>query len=425
MGATFSSTNIEPQVSEAVVIGAGPAGLCSALALARSGIATTIVDPGQVLARGAGDQRTAALFAGSIDFLRNLGVWGELEKVAAPIAGIRIVDGLGGLLKSPEVTFTGKELGLDQLGYNVPHQPLVAALTRAAGEVGPLLRIARGAAVSSAEAGASGVTLALSDGAELFCRLAVAADGRRSVTRVASGIGVRTWTYPQSAIACSFEHRRGHGGWSTELHRPSGPCTTVPLPGNASSLVWVERPDEAERLAKLDESAFRAALEGVLQGLLGSIGRIGPRGSFPLAGLQADELARNRIALVGEAAHVLPPIGAQGLNLGLRDAATLADCVADAAGGDIGAPAVLSAYTSARAADVASRIFGIDIFNRSLLSRSAPVQLARGVGLHALRALGPVRRALMREGLDPHGARPGWMSPGGRPGRGAGSSRRQ
>lgn len=413
-----NSTSLLSQRPEAVVVGAGPAGLACALALAKSGVGTTIVDPGQAVTKGPADQRTAALFAGSIDFLRNLGVWGDLEKVTAPITGIRIVDSLGGLLRSPELSFTGRELGLDQLGFNVPHQPLVAALMRAAGEIGPGLQIARGAAVAAAESSATGVTLTLTDGTVLSCRLAVAADGRRSVTRAASGIDVRTWTYPQSAIACSFEHRRSHGGWSTELHRPNGPCTTVPLPGNASSLVWVERPDEAERLTKLDESGFRAALEGVLQGLLGSIGRIGPRGSFPLVGLQAEALARSRIALVGEAAHVLPPIGAQGLNLGLRDAASLADCAADAiaAGQDIGGPELLSSYTAAREADVASRIFGIDIFNRSLLSRSPPVHLARGVGLHALRALGPLRRALMREGLDPRGARPGWMSAGGRQG---------
>ena len=155
--------------------------------------------------------------------------------------------------------------------------------------------------------------------------------------------------------------------------------------------------------AALDETAFRAALEERLQGLLGSVGEIGPRGVFPLSGLAADVAGSNRVALVGEAVHVIPPIGAQGLNLGLRDAACIADCVADAlaAGGDIGAPPVLEAYGRMRRADVASRIWSIDLLNRSLLSSAPPVQALRGLGLHILKNVGPVRRRAILEGLKP------------------------
>jgi 2-octaprenyl-6-methoxyphenol hydroxylase len=189
----------------------------------------------------------------------------------------------------------------------------------------------------------------------------------------------------------------------------------VPLPGNASSLVWVETRDEAQRLAALDENAFRDALEARLQGLLGGVGAIGPRAVFPLMGLSADVFARNRVALVGEAAHVIPPIGAQGLNLGLRDGAALADCVADALreGRDPGGAETLEAYSRARRSDVSSRIYAIDVLNRSLISGLLPVHLARGLGLHALRAIAPLRRLVVREGLDHALAKPTLTQPGG------------
>jgi 2-octaprenyl-6-methoxyphenol hydroxylase len=159
----------------------------------------------------------------------------------------------------------------------------------------------------------------------------------------------------------------------------------------------------ARRLAAMDETTFRSTLEARLQGLLGPIGAIGPRGVFPLSGLTAECAGHNRVALVGEAAHVIPPIGAQGLNLGLRDAAILADCVGDAlaAGADIGGAAVLSAFSRARRLDIASRAWSIDLLNRSLISDLVPVQLLRGSGLYALKTINPLRRLAIREGLAP------------------------
>ena len=141
---------------------------------------------------------------------------------------------------------------------------------------------------------------------------------------------MRSWSYPQSAVAAVFRHSRGHEGVTTELHRRTGPLTTVPLPGNMSSLVWVEQPSEAQRLGALSDQEFADALDERLQGLLGCISPCGARVVFPLSGHNADRMGGNRTALVGEAAHVIPPIGAQGLNLGLRDASVLAECVADA-----------------------------------------------------------------------------------------------
>ena len=392
---------------EVAVVGAGPAGLASALALAGLGV--------RVVAVGAmpssRDTRTAALFAGSITLLDNLGVGDVCRNDGQPITGIRIIDDMGSLLRAPEVTFTAAEAGLERFGYNVANTRLVEALRRRGRELPHLTLV--DANVGEVVVGDAGAKVHLADGRTLAAQLVVGADGRQSLCRQAAQIPVKTWAYEQSALACTFAHQREHGGISTEFHRPAGPFTVVPSPGRSSSLVWVERPERAKELAGLEEAAFRQALERRLQGMLGAVGDIGPRSVFPLTGMAAQAAGRNRVALVGEAVHVIPPIGAQGLNLGLRDAACIADCVADAlaVGGDIAAPAVLEAYGRMRSTDIASRIWTVDLLNRSLLSSAAPVQALRGIGLHILRNVGPLRRLAIREGLGPSFIAPRLMQP--------------
>jgi len=381
------------------VAGAGPAGLAAALCLARNGLRVAVVGAPPPRA----DNRTAALFTGSIRLLRNLGVWDACAAASEPLTAIRIVDDMGGVLRAPEVLFTAAEVGLEALGYNVPNSVLAQTLRRRVEEaVEGLMRVEPGP-VTRVEIAPDHARLQLAEDRSLRVRLLVGADGRTSLCRSAAGISTRDWSYEQSALTCTFAHQRAHHGISTEFHRPAGPLTVVPSPGRSSSLVWVERPAVARRLAALDDATFRDALEARLQGLLGPIGDIGPRGLFPLSGLTAEVAGRNRVALVGEAAHVIPPIGAQGLNLGFRDAAILADCVADAraAGRDIGAPETLLAYTRARRADIASRAWSIDLLNRSLITGFVPFQLMRGLGLHALKTIGPLRRLAIREGLAP------------------------
>ena len=357
------------------------------------------------------DTRTAALFAGSITLLDNLGVGDVCRNDGEPITGIRIIDDMGSLLRAPEVTFTAAEAGLERFGYNVANARLVEALRRRARELPHLTLV--DANVGEVVVGDAGAEVRLADGRTLAAKLVVGADGRQSLCRQAAQIPVKTWAYEQSALACTFAHQRPHGGISTEFHRPAGPFTVVPSPGRTSSLVWVERPEIAKELAALEEAAFRQALERRLQGMLGAVGDIGPRGVFPLTGMAAQAAGRNRVALVGEAVHVIPPIGAQGLNLGLRDAACIADCVADALaiGGDIAAPAVLEAYGRMRSTDIASRIWTVDLLNRSLLSSAAPVQALRGIGLHILKNVGPLRRLAIREGLGPSFIAPRLMQP--------------
>lgn len=391
--------------TQAVVVGAGPAGLASALALAQAGLDVALVGPPAY--RAAAERRTAALFPSSINALRNLGVWDAVAPASAPMTGLRIIDETSATLRSPQVLFEARELGLEVLAYNVPNAALVEALEAA---VAAQPRISRAAlsVAASIETGAAVVTVQPKDGAAVTARLAVAADGKTSLARAAAGIAAEAWAYEQTAIVASFAHSRPHRGVSTEMHRHSGPLTTVPLPGRASSLVWLVKPEQATQLLALDDAAFSATLEGELQGLLGSVAEITPRTSFPMQGLGTDRYGARRIALVGETAHAFPPVGAQGLNLTLRDIAALADIAgrAKARGEDPGSDAVLAAYDAARRVDVKGRTTGVDLLNRSLLAGLGPIDLARGAGLHLLAAIGPLRRLAMRRGMGPGGEQP-------------------
>ena len=395
---------------DAAVVGAGPAGLAAALGLAATGLNVVIVDSGAaepVPAASKRDFRTAALFGCNINLLHNLGVWPLVAAASAPLRAIRIVDAGGTLLRAPEILFRAQDLGLTELGWNIPNAALVQGLASLA-RGSPRIEVQYGAPVVGVDVAADHVVLRLQTGRSVLAGLVVGADGRRSICRAAAGITVRTWPYDQTAVIARFEHSRSHDDVSTELHCQAGPCTTVPLPGRQSSLVWVERPAVAARLATMAPASFRAALEDRLDGLLGTLGEPVGRATFPLSGLTADHLARNRVALVGEAAHVMPPIGAQGLNAGLSDVAALVDVVgqAFARGDDVGSSVVLAAYAATRDTDIKRRISAIDVLNRSLTSSILPVSLLRGAGLHALAALPSLRRRLMREGLAPPGPLP-------------------
>jgi 2-octaprenyl-6-methoxyphenol hydroxylase len=247
------------------------------------------------------------------------------------------------------------------------------------------------------------VAIRARQGRSLSARLVVGADGRQSLCREAAGIEVRRRNLNQAAVTFNIGHSRPHRNISTEFHTPQGPCVFVPLPGDRCSVVWVAAPGEAERLMALTDGDLSEATERQSHSILGRITVEPGRHLFPLVIEQPGQFARHRVALVGEAAHVLPPIGAQGLNMGLRDAAGIADIVRETmlSGQDPGAPQALDRYNSARRADVASRTFVIDMANRSLLSDFVPMQVLRAAGLHLIGAIGPLRRIAMREGLAP------------------------
>jgi 2-octaprenyl-6-methoxyphenol hydroxylase len=406
------STSLVRRDHTITVVGAGPAGLAAALSLARGGADVAIAAS---LTKSERDPRTTAVLGGGLEFLKNLGVWDRCAPGSAPLRAIRIIDDRGGLMRAPEVVFRSEIVGLDQFGANIPNTVLVEALIAAARSE-PTMTLYDTEAVTAIEPNESGVLITDAEGHVWTSQLCVGADGRGSRARTAASIATRAWSYPQTAIVTQFCHARTHDDISTEFHRAAGPLTTVPLPtpsagGYASSLVWVETPAESQRLLALDEDAFTVALAERLQGLLGRISSLSARAAFPLSGLSAAVMAQNRVALVGEAAHVLPPIGAQGLNLGLRDAAALADCVADgqAAGHAPGSPAVLAHYHAARSKDVASRTFAVDALNRSLLLDLLPVQMARSLGLHLTANSTTIQRMAMRQGLEPIGDLPRLM----------------
>jgi len=394
------------------VVGTGPAGLAAALALAHGGSRVALIGPAlppqspQPL-----DTRTAALLESSIDMLKALGVWKALLPHAAPLKAIRIIDATGSLFRAPDVEFRASELGLDAFGYNIANSVLVEVLyAKAADSVAALYP----ATVKRVEFAPSHVRLS-TQGAQISARLVAGADGRNSICRKAAGIAASEQAYGQAAIATSFTHRAPHCGHSIELHRRGGSVTTVPLTDQAaSSVIWIDGTEEIEAVMRLDAESFAAALQDRLEGLLGQVEEVGARAQFPVTRLAAETLAGRRTALVGEAAHILPPIGAQGLNLGLRDAATLADCVAVALahGGDPGSDDVLSAYDRARKVDVLTRTYGIDLLSRSLLSGFLPLQAARGIVSHGLNALPPLRRLVMRIGMMPPTELPSLMRPG-------------
>ena len=388
--------------AEVAVVGGGPAGLVSAIALAASGVETLQIAPA-----AADDHRTTALLASSVTALVTLGVWQACRAHAAPLAAIRIVDDSRRLLRAPEVGFTAAEIGLDAFGYNIENRHLLAALSARAAEL-KLSRIAAGALAVASDS--DGITIKLPEGVAR-ARLAIGADGQRSLCRAAAGIGTDRRAYPQAALTLNLGHDRPHQDTSTEFHTESGPFTLVPLPGHRSSLVCVLEPVQAAALAAMSDADLSDEIERRAHSLLGKMRVEEGRGMFALAVETAHSFARQRIALVGEAAHVVPPIGAQGLNLGLRDAATLAELVADARrqNVDVGSPSVLARYDAQRRADVTGRTIAIDLLNRSLLTDFIPAQGARGLSLYLVDRIGPLRRALMREGVAPTASQPRLM----------------
>jgi 2-octaprenyl-6-methoxyphenol hydroxylase len=392
-------------IAETVVVGGGPAGLTAATALASSGVETALI----AMSTAAHDNRTTALLASSVTALEVLDVWQGCAAQAAPLRRMRLVDDTARLLRAPEVSFDAAEIGLPAFGYNIENRHLFAALDSRARAV-PALTVVAGKAVEVL-IGDSDVTVALDDGGRVTAQLAIGADGRHSLCRTAAGIATDRRSYPQTALTFNLSHARPHDDTSTEFHTESGPFTLVPLPGLRSSLVFVVAPDDAPRLTSLDEAALAEAIERRSHSLLGKISIEPGRGVFPLAVETARCFGQNRIALIGEAAHVMPPIGAQGLNLGLRDAATIAELVVAARrdSGDVGSSELTARYEHMRRADVTSRALAVDLLNRSLLSDFLPLQGARGLGLYLLDRIGPLRRAVMREGVEPAASRPRLM----------------
>ena len=401
----MQSGDSKPATVEVAVIGGGPAGLTAAIALAAAGVESALVSAPE----RRPDNRTTALLMGSVSALEALRVWETCHAYAAPLRAIRMIDATRRLLRAPQVMFEAAEIGVEAFGHNIENRHLMAALDVRAATLAHLRRFAAPAiAIEPAE---QDVLVGLSGGQRVRARLVIGADGRRSLCRQAAGIGTDGFGYEQSALTLNLGHTRPHDDVSTEFHTETGPMTLVPLPGNRSSLVYVASPGMAKRLQRLDAATLAAMIEQRSHSLLGQFSVEGDRGLFRLGWERARRFAGRRIALIGEAAHVIPPIGAQGLNIGLRDAATVAELVVAVhrRGGDVGTVALTDQYDAARRSDVSSRSLAVDLLNRSLLSDFLPLQGARGLALYLLDRVGPLRRAVMREGMTPTLSQPRLM----------------
>ena len=391
-----------PLVSDVVMVGAGAVGLSIGIALAQAGLTVSLV--GTVDGRPTG--RTVALLEGSVQFLARLGVWPQLSSLSEPLRIMRLVDDTGSLFRGPPLDFDAREIGRDCFGYNIQNHLLVAALAEAAAGT-PNLTLLAGR-LKNFILGPDHVSAAGPDGVAVMGSVLVATDGRRSSARKAAGIAAREVAYRQEALTTTLHHDRPHRNVSTEFHTRQGPFTLVPLPATAeaphrSSLVWGMTPEEAERRADISPERLARDIERQSRMLLGRIRVVGPVGRFPIGSLKADRLVGPRLALAGEAAHAMAPIGAQGLNLSLRDAAALVDVLSDArrGGEDLGSASVLDRYARSRNGDIAARSFGVDWLNRALLDDRLPTDFLRGAGLLAMSGIGPLRRFAMRQGLMP------------------------
>ena len=386
---------MDTRETDILIAGTGPAGLVAALGFAHAGFKVVLVGPPVP----ATDRRTTALMNPALAVLQRLGVLDSLRDKAAPLRAMRIIDATRRLVRSPTVTFRASEIGEDQFGLNLPNAVLIPALAEAVAAQ-PAIDW-RKTVVSNWHLGADRATATLEDGGTISAALAVAADGRLSPAREAAGIRSSARAYPQAALVLNFRHRSDHAFTSTEFHMETGPFTQVPLPGgHRSSLVWVVRPETAEDLMALDDDALSVRVEEQMQSMLGRVTVEPGRQVYPLSAASPHRFAANRVALVGEAAHIFPPIGAQGLNLGIRDIDDLID-IASKNRNDPGSPQALAAYDFRRRPDILARSGAVNLLNMSLLSDFLPAQIARSAGLALLGGFSPLRGFFMREGLRP------------------------
>jgi 2-octaprenyl-6-methoxyphenol hydroxylase len=369
--------------SDVLIAGGGLAGLTAALAIVRSApdLRVEVVDasaPGT----GPSDERASAIAAAARRMLEQLGLWAGLEPEAEPIRAMEITDSrTGDIVRPIFLTFDASVAEGEPFAHMVANEPLIKALRKAADDAG--INVTAPDSVMGYSVSEGHVAIGLASGEERRARLLVAADGIRSRLRALAGIKTVTWRYRQAAIVVNVRHERPHNGVAVEHFLPGGPFAILPLKGNKSSLVWTEKSDDAARLIKGDDFVFLAELERRFGRRLGDIALDGPRRSYPLGLILARDFVRPRFALLGDAAHGIHPIAGQGLNLGFRDAAALAESVVDAArlGLDIGSLDVLRRYERWRRYDTWQMGVMTDVMNRLFSNDLTALRVVRDVGL--------------------------------------------
>ena len=394
-----------------IVVGGGLAGLTAALSLSEAksnGSAANGIYESTTIAlimpkSSCVDGRTTALLGNSVSYLEELGVWQDCASSSAPLSTMRILDGTSRLWRAPPVDFKAIELGLDAFGYNIANSVLGEYLLKKI-KIQNRVEIIEGT-VNGLISEENCAEIILSNHTSVTTKLVIAADGKNSLLRKQAGISVRNWQYPQMAVALNFTHTRSHHNTSTEFHTEEGPFTVVPMPPlegkHQSGLVWVMRPENAEVFLTHDQTEQERLVEEKMQSMLGKVSFATNAQQFPLSGMIAGNFAANRVAIVGDAAHVFPPIGAQGFNLGLRDVREICSIAQKALlrGEDPGNAKVMNEFDASRRRDVATRTGAVDMLNRSLLTEFLPVQAVRGLGLFALANIPVLRKFAMRQGM--------------------------
>ena len=393
---------------EVLIGGAGFAGLALAIALKQalgSAYRVAVADP--ALSRPSTDARASAIVAAARRLFETIGVWPAVAECAQPILDMRITDSrLGDAVRPVFLTFAGDVEPGEPFAHMVENPPLIAALVSKAKEEGVELRPVAVADFTPDTGGEDSrrspsqhVNVELADGSTIAARLLVAADGARSRIRQRAGIATHGWDYPQSSIVTTVAHERDHGGCAEEHFLPAGPFAILPLKGRCSSIVWTETKAEAERIVALSDAEFHTELERRFGLHLGEIEAVGLRRAFPLGLSVARAFVAERVALVGDAAHVIHPIAGQGLNMGLKDVAALAEVIVDAVriGLDPGSAAALDRYQRWRRFDSMSMGVATDGLNRLFSNQSDVLRLARDVGLGLVDRLPMLKRLFIRE----------------------------
>ncbi|MFQ5783497.1 MAG: UbiH/UbiF/VisC/COQ6 family ubiquinone biosynthesis hydroxylase [Alphaproteobacteria bacterium] len=391
-------TTPETRDAEVVIVGGGMVGMTLACALAGAGVEVAVIDrtAPETQIMPAFDGRVSAIAHGSQQALAGIGLWPALAADAQPILDIRVSDGDSPLF----LHYDHRDLGAAPFGYIVENRHTRRALFAAAERRARLCLVAP-ARLAAFERTAGGVVARLEGGGRIRARLAIAADGRKSTMRRDAGIAVTTWRYPQIGIVCTVAHERPHRGVAHERFLPAGPFAILPMTGNRSSLVWTERAALAPEILALGAADFGDEMARRFGDFLGRLEVVGPRWRYPLALSHAERYVAERLVLIGDAAHAIHPIAGQGLNLGLRDVAALAEVLVDARrlGLDLGAGSHLVRYERWRRADSLALLAVTDGLNRLFSNDSAPVRLTRDLGLAAVDRIAPLKRLFMRHAM--------------------------
>ncbi len=403
-----SGSASRPFEAEVLIIGGGLVGATLATALGHAGMEVCVVDTAdpRVLLDAGFDGRASAIALATQRVLAGLDIWPALAAEAAPILDIRVSEGSSLFFLHYDHRDAGEDAGDQPFGYMVENRNLRKALFYRLQDL-KTVRMMAPESVVALERQSHGVTAELSDGRKINARLAVAADGRASKTRDDAGIRVTSWSYEQVGIVCTVGHEHCHDFVANEHFLAAGPFAILPLkgdpkhPGHCSSLVWTERADLAPGIMALDDAGFMAELERRFGDFLGKLEVIGPKWSYPLSLQFAENTIARRLALVGDAAHAMHPIAGQGLNMGLRDVAALAEVVLDARrlGLDIGDGVVLERYQRWRRFDNTLMLAMTDGINRLFSNNIRPLRLARDIGLAAVNSLPPLKKFFMSHAM--------------------------